>query len=161
LSAAALPILSRFSLPSAYPSNVVLFMRRSRLRPSTWSSAARSSSPSLERWPPLSFHIAQTGEVRVFRHALWRRLRDDADTLYPAKIAHISRQVVPAIPGLVILMSIPSLLAKSAQLQPRLRGSCAWLACQHRYLSAWRACCWFGANEPGQKQERSPLPQCR
>ena len=95
LPAAALTDLEPLLAPSAYPSNVVLFTETQpasgiyvvldgEVRLSINSSVGRR----------LSFHIAKAGEVLGLSSTLSGGAYEmTADTLYPAKVAHVSRQV--------------------------------------------------------------------
>jgi len=95
LSAAALAGLEPLLAPSSYPANMVLFtetqqaagiyvVMEGEVKLSINSSDGRR----------LSFHIARAGEVLGLSSTLsGGGYEMTADTLYPAKIAHISRQV--------------------------------------------------------------------
>lgn len=95
LSTAALADLEPQLIPSNYPANIVLFnetqpasgiyvVLEGEVRLSINSSDGRR----------LSFHIAKAGEVLGLSSTLSGGAYEmTADTLYPAKIAHISRQV--------------------------------------------------------------------
>ena len=95
MPAAALADLEPLLVPSSYPSNIVLFTEtqppsgiyvvlEGEVKLSINSSDGRR----------LSFHIAKAGEVLGLSSTLSGGAYEmTADTLYPAKIAHITRQV--------------------------------------------------------------------
>src|SRR5579863_1060774 len=95
LPAAALADLEPLLAPSAYPSNVVLF---TETQPATGIYVVLDGEVKLSinssDGRRLSFHIAKAGEVLGLSPTLsGGEYEMTADTLYPAKIAHISRQV--------------------------------------------------------------------
>jgi CRP/FNR family transcriptional regulator len=95
LPAAALADLEPLLAPSAYPSNVVLF---SETQPASGVYVVLDGEVKLSinssDGRRLSFHIAKAGEVLGLSPTLSGGAYEmTADTLYPAKIAHISRQV--------------------------------------------------------------------
>jgi CRP/FNR family transcriptional regulator len=95
LPAAALANLEPLLAPSAYPSNVVLF---SETQPASGIYVVLDGEVKLSinssDGRRLSFHIAKAGEVLGLSSTLSGGTYEmTADTLYPAKIAHISRQV--------------------------------------------------------------------
>jgi CRP/FNR family cyclic AMP-dependent transcriptional regulator len=155
LPAAALADLEPLLAPSAYPSNVVLFTETQtasgiyvvldgEVKLSINSSDGRR----------LSFHIARAGEVLGLSSTLsGGGYEMTANTLYPAKVAHISRQVFlqflsrhPDVYPIVTREISRSfnlaceqlrMVALSASVPERLA----------RLLLVW-------SDEPGQKQER-------
>jgi len=95
LPAAALADLEPLLAPSSYPSNVVLF---SETQPASGIYVLLEGEVKLSinssDGRRLSFHIAKAGEVLGLSSTLSGGAYEmTADTLYPAKIAHISRQV--------------------------------------------------------------------
>jgi CRP/FNR family transcriptional regulator len=95
LPAAALADLEPLLAPSAYPSNVVLF---SETQPASGIYVVLEGEVKLSinssDGHRLSFHIAKAGEVLGLSSTLSGGEHEmTADTLYPAGIAHISRQV--------------------------------------------------------------------
>lgn len=95
LPAAALADLEPLLAPSAYPSNVVLF---SETQPASGICVVLEGEVKLSinssDGHRLSFHIAKAGEVLGLSSTLSGGEHEmTADTLYPAAIAHISRQV--------------------------------------------------------------------
>jgi CRP/FNR family transcriptional regulator, cyclic AMP receptor protein len=96
LSAAALADLEPLLMPSAYPSNMVLF---SETEPSSGIYVVLDGEVRLSMNSSdgrrLAFHIAKAGEVLGLSSTLTGGSYEmTADTLYPSKIAHISRQVL-------------------------------------------------------------------
>ncbi|MGA9060086.1 MAG: Crp/Fnr family transcriptional regulator [Terracidiphilus sp.] len=95
LPAAALADLEPLLMPSAYPSNMVLF---SETQPSSGIYVVLEGEVKLSinssDGRRLSFHIAKAGEVLGLSSTLTGGAYEmTADTLYPARIAHVSRQV--------------------------------------------------------------------
>ena len=95
LPAAALADLEPLLAPSSYPSNVVLF---TETQPSSGVYVVLDGEVKLSINSPdgrrLSFRIAKAGEVLGLSSALSGGAYEmTADTMYPAKIAHISQQV--------------------------------------------------------------------
>jgi CRP/FNR family cyclic AMP-dependent transcriptional regulator len=95
LPAAALADLEPLLTPSAYPSNTVLF---NETEPSSGIHVILEGEVKLSinssDGRRLSVHIAKAGEVLGLSPTLsGGEYEMTADTLYPAKIAHISRQV--------------------------------------------------------------------
>ncbi len=109
LPAAALADLEPLLAPSTYPSNMVLF---TETQPASGIYVVLDGEVKLSinssDGRRLSFHIAKAGEVLGLSSTLsGGEYEMTADTLYPAKIAHISRQVFLQF-WLVILTSTPS-----------------------------------------------------
>jgi CRP/FNR family transcriptional regulator, cyclic AMP receptor protein len=95
LSAAALADLEPLLAPSSYPSNMTIF---SETQPTTGIYVVLDGEVKLSinssEGRRLAFHIAKAGEVLGLSATLSGGAYEmTADTLYPAKIAHISRQV--------------------------------------------------------------------
>lgn len=95
LPAAALADIEPLLAPSSYPSNVVLF---TETQPASGVYVVLDGEVKLSinssDGRRLSFHIAKAGEVLGLSPTLsGGEYEMTADTLYPAKIAHISRQV--------------------------------------------------------------------
>jgi CRP/FNR family transcriptional regulator len=95
LPAAALADLEPLLAPSNYPSNIVLF---TETQPASGIYVILEGEVKLSinssDGRRLSFHIAKAGEVLGLSSALNRGSYEmTADTVYPARIAHISRQV--------------------------------------------------------------------
>ena len=95
LSTAALADIEPLLAPSSYPSNVVLF---TETQPASGVYVVLDGEVKLSinsnDGRRLSFHIAKAGEVLGLSPTLsGGEYEMTADTLYPAKIAHISRQV--------------------------------------------------------------------
>ena len=95
LSAAALADLEPLLAPSTYPSGMVLF---TETQPASGIYVVLEGEVKLSinssDGRRLSFHIAKAGEVLGLSPTLsGGEYEMTADTLYPAKIAHISRQV--------------------------------------------------------------------
>jgi CRP/FNR family cyclic AMP-dependent transcriptional regulator len=95
LPAAVLADLEPLLIPSSYPANMVLF---SETQPSTGIYVVLEGEVKLSinssDGHRLAFHIAKAGEVLGLSSTLTGGAYEmTADTLYPAKIAHISRQV--------------------------------------------------------------------
>jgi CRP/FNR family transcriptional regulator, cyclic AMP receptor protein len=95
LSAAALADLEPLLAPSNYPSNISIF---SETQPTTGIYVVLDGEVKLSinssEGRRLAFHIAKAGEVLGLSATLSGGAYEmTADTLYPAKIAHISRQV--------------------------------------------------------------------
>jgi CRP/FNR family transcriptional regulator, cyclic AMP receptor protein len=93
LSAAALADLEPLLAPSSYPSNMVLF---NETQPTTGIYVVLDGEVKLSINSPdgrrLAFHIAKAGEVLGLSATLSGGAYEmTADTLYPAKIAHIER----------------------------------------------------------------------
>ena len=161
LPAAALADLEPLLAPSSYPSNVVLF---TETQPSSGIYVILDGEVKLSinssDGRRLSFHIAKAGEVLGFSSTLsGGEYEMTADTLYPARIAHISRQV------------FLQFLARHPEVYPIVTREISRsfnLACEQlrmvglstsvperlaRLLLVW-------SDEPGQKQERvSALPR--
>jgi CRP/FNR family transcriptional regulator len=96
LPAAALTDLEPLLMPSTYPSNMVLF---SETQPSSGIYVVLEGEVKLSinssDGRRLAFHIAKAGEVLGLSSTLSGGTYEmTADTLYPSKIAHISRQVL-------------------------------------------------------------------
>jgi CRP/FNR family transcriptional regulator, cyclic AMP receptor protein len=96
LPAAALTDLEPLLMPSTYPSNMVLF---SETQPSSGIYVVLEGEVKLSinssDGRRLAFHIAKAGEVLGLSSTLSGGAYEmTADTLYPSKIAHISRQVL-------------------------------------------------------------------
>jgi len=94
LPAAALADLEPLLVPSSYPSNMVLF---TETQPTTGLFVVLEGEVKLSinssEGRRLAFHIAKAGEVLGLSAALSGGAYEmTADTLYPAKIAHIGRQ---------------------------------------------------------------------
>jgi CRP/FNR family transcriptional regulator, cyclic AMP receptor protein len=94
LSAAALTDLEPLLAPSSYPSNMVLF---SETQPTSGIYVVLDGEVKLSinssDGRRLAFHIAKAGEVLGLSATLSGGAYEmTADTLYPAKIAHIERQ---------------------------------------------------------------------
>ncbi len=95
LPAAALADLEPLLFPSNYPSNVILF---TETQPTSGIYVVLEGEVKLSinssEGRRLSFHIAKAGEVLGLSSTLSGGAYEmTADTLYPAKIAHITRQV--------------------------------------------------------------------
>jgi len=95
LSVAALTDLEPLLAPSSYPSNAVLF---TETQPASGIYVVLDGEVKLSinssDGRRLSFHIAKAGEVLGLSPTLsGGEYEMTADTLYPAKVAHISRQV--------------------------------------------------------------------
>jgi CRP/FNR family transcriptional regulator, cyclic AMP receptor protein len=95
LSAAALADLEPLLAPSSYPASMSLF---SETQPTTGIYVVLEGEVKLSinssDGRRLAFHIAKAGEVLGLSATLSGGAYEmTADTLYPAKIAHISRQV--------------------------------------------------------------------
>ena len=125
LSAAALADLEPLLAPSTYPSNMVLF---NETQPTSGIYIVLEGEVKLSinssDGRRLSFHIAKAGEVLGLSATLSGGAYEmTADTLYPAKIAHISRQTF-----LQFLARHPDVYPdrdprNQPQLQPRLRAT--------------------------------------
>jgi CRP/FNR family transcriptional regulator, cyclic AMP receptor protein len=94
LPAAALAELEPLLAPSNYPSNITIF---SETQPTTGIFVVLDGEVKLSINSPdgrrLAFHIAKSGEVLGLSATLSGGAYEmTADTLYPARIAHISRQ---------------------------------------------------------------------
>jgi CRP/FNR family transcriptional regulator, cyclic AMP receptor protein len=94
LSAAALADLEPLLAPSSYPSNIVLF---NETQPTSGIYVVLDGEVKLSinssDGRRLAFHIAKAGEVLGLSATLSGGAYEmTADTLYPAKIAHIERQ---------------------------------------------------------------------
>lgn len=95
LPPAAIADFEALLAPSSYPSNVVLF---SETQPASGIYVILEGEVKLSinssDGRRLSFHIAKAGEVLGLSSTLSGGAYEmTADTLYPAKIAHVSRQV--------------------------------------------------------------------
>jgi len=95
LPAAALADIEPLLAPSAYPANMVLFCET---QPASGIYVVLEGEVKLSinssDGRRLSFHIAKAGEVLGLSSTLSGGAYEmTADTLYPSKIAHISRQV--------------------------------------------------------------------
>ena len=160
LSAAAIADLEPHLVPSHYPSNMVLF---NETQPASGiyvvlEGEVRLSINSADG-RRLSFHIAKAGEVLGLSSTLSGGAYEmTADTLYPAKIAHITRQTF-----LQFLARHPEVYVTVT----REIGRSFNLACEQlrmvglsasaperlaRLLLVW-------SDQPGQKQERAA--RCR
>jgi len=96
LSPAALADLEPLLAPSSYPSNMVLF---SETQPTTGIFVVLEGEIKLSinssEGRRLAFHIAKAGEVLGLSATLSGGAYEmTADTLYPAKVAHIERQTL-------------------------------------------------------------------
>ena len=160
LPAAALADLEPLLAPSSYPSNVVLF---TETQPASGVYVVLDGEVKLSinssDGRRLSFHIAKAGEVLGLSPTLsGGDYEMTADTLYPAKIAHISRQVFlqfmsrhPEVYPIVTREISRSFNLACEQL--RMVGlSTSVPERLARLLLVW-------SDEPGQKQE--PSAHCR
>ncbi len=159
LPAAALADLEPLLFPTSHPANIVLF---TETQPAAGIDVVLEGEVKLSinssDGRRLSFHIAKAGEVLGLSSTLSGGAYEmTADTLYPAKIAHISRQVF-----LQFLTRHPeayqTVTRDMAAASTLPASNCAWWACLPRCPNGWPACCWCGATSPARIRDRRALP---
>ncbi len=169
LPAAVLADLEPLLMPSSYPSNMVLF---TETQPSSGIYVVLEGEVKLSinssDGRRLAFHIAKAGEVLGLSSTLTGGDYEmTADTLYPAKIAHISRPIF--LKFLASHIREVQILHRHPRSEPQLQptSACEQLRDGRSFdlgtgpSASKRLCCWCGATNPAKKLRAAHVAGCR